>query len=104
MTNSDERENTIASNFLSLASSPRIVAAVHFIAVITKKWLNPHTCIGTSTLIQLLDSLDISFYINCSDITYKSSTLRICAMIGRRRKHSKVSGTFLHPSLKRLGL
>jgi hypothetical protein len=42
MTNSDERENTIASNLLSLASSPWIVADVHFIAVITKKWLNPH--------------------------------------------------------------
>ncbi len=39
---SDERENTIASNFLSLASSPCSVADVHFIAAITKKWLNPH--------------------------------------------------------------
>jgi hypothetical protein len=42
MTNSDEQENTIASNLLSLALSPWIVADVHFIAVITKKWLNPH--------------------------------------------------------------
>jgi hypothetical protein len=42
MTMSDERENTIASNFLSPASSPWIVADVHFIAAITKKWLNPH--------------------------------------------------------------
>jgi hypothetical protein len=38
----EERENTIASNFLFLASSPWIVADVHFIAAITKKWLNPH--------------------------------------------------------------
>ena len=42
MTNSDERENTIASNFLSLASSPWIIADVHFIAAIMKKWLNLH--------------------------------------------------------------
>jgi hypothetical protein len=42
MTNSDEQENTIASNLLSLASLDWIIANVHFIAVITKKWLNPH--------------------------------------------------------------
>jgi hypothetical protein len=43
MTMPDEQENAIASNFLSVASSPWIIADVHFIPAITKKWLNPLT-------------------------------------------------------------
>jgi hypothetical protein len=37
MTNSDERENTIALNLLSLASSPWIIVDVHFIPVVIMK-------------------------------------------------------------------
>jgi hypothetical protein len=36
------RQYNCASNLLSLPSLDWIVADVHFIAVITKKWLNPH--------------------------------------------------------------
>jgi hypothetical protein len=42
ITNTDVREDKIASNLLSLASSEWIVADVHFIAGIAKDWLNPH--------------------------------------------------------------
>ena len=42
MTNTDQKENIIASNLLSLASSEWIVADTYFIAGIAKCWLNPH--------------------------------------------------------------
>jgi hypothetical protein len=42
MTNTDQKENIIASNLLSLASSEWIVANTYFIAGIAKSWLNPH--------------------------------------------------------------
>ncbi len=42
MTNTDQKDNIIASNLLSLASSEWIVADVFFIAGIAKYWLNPH--------------------------------------------------------------
>jgi hypothetical protein len=42
ITNTDVRENIIASNLLSLASSEWIVANVYFIAGIAKDWLTPH--------------------------------------------------------------
>jgi hypothetical protein len=42
MTNTDQKENIIASNLLSLASSEWIVADVYFIAGISQSWLNPH--------------------------------------------------------------
>ena len=42
MTNIDKKENIIASNLLSLASSELIMANVYSIAGISKSWLNPH--------------------------------------------------------------
>jgi hypothetical protein len=42
MTNTDQKENIVASNLLSLASSEWIVANVYFITGITQSWLNPH--------------------------------------------------------------
>jgi hypothetical protein len=42
MTNTDQKENIIASNLLSLASSEWIIADVFFISAISKCWLNPH--------------------------------------------------------------
>ena len=42
MTNTDQKENIIASNLLSLASSEGIPADVFFISAISKCWLNPH--------------------------------------------------------------
>ncbi len=42
MTKTDEKENIIASNLLSLASSDWIVANIYLIAGVAKSWLNPH--------------------------------------------------------------
>ena len=42
MTNTDQKENIIGSNLLSLASSEWIIADVFFISAISKCWLNPH--------------------------------------------------------------
>jgi hypothetical protein len=42
MTNTDQKENIIASNLLSLTSSKWIIADVFFISAISKCWLNPH--------------------------------------------------------------
>jgi hypothetical protein len=42
MTKTDVRENIIASNLLSLASSDWIVADIYLIAGVAKSWLNPH--------------------------------------------------------------
>jgi hypothetical protein len=42
MMNTDQKENIIASNLLSPASSEWIIADVYFIAGIDKCWLNPH--------------------------------------------------------------
>jgi hypothetical protein len=42
MTKTIEKDNVIASNLLSLASSEWIVGDVFFIAAIAKSWLNPH--------------------------------------------------------------
>ena len=42
MTKTDQKENTIASNLLSLASSDWIVADIYLIAGVAKVWLNPH--------------------------------------------------------------
>jgi hypothetical protein len=42
MTKTIERDNVIASNLLSLASSEWIVGDVFFIGAIAKSWLNPH--------------------------------------------------------------
>jgi hypothetical protein len=42
MTKTDQKENIIASNLLSLASSDWIVADIYLIAGVAKSWLNPH--------------------------------------------------------------
>jgi hypothetical protein len=42
MTKTDQKENIIASNLLSLASSNWIVANISLIAGVSKSWLNPH--------------------------------------------------------------
>jgi hypothetical protein len=42
MTKTVEKDNVIASNLLSLASSQWIVADVFFVAGVAKSWLNPH--------------------------------------------------------------
>jgi hypothetical protein len=42
MTKMDQKENIIASNLLSLASSNWIVADIYLIAGVAKSWLNPH--------------------------------------------------------------
>jgi hypothetical protein len=42
MTNTDQKENIIAWNLLSLRSSEWILADVFFVAGIAKYWLNPH--------------------------------------------------------------
>jgi hypothetical protein len=42
MTNTSDKENTVASNLLSLASSKWIIADVHILSAITNSFLNPH--------------------------------------------------------------
>jgi hypothetical protein len=42
MTKTDQKDNIIASNLLSLASSDWIVADIYLIAGVAKSWLNPH--------------------------------------------------------------
>jgi hypothetical protein len=42
MTDTSDKENTVASNLLSLASSKWIINDVHFLSAITNSFLNPH--------------------------------------------------------------
>jgi hypothetical protein len=56
MTNSDQKDNIIASNLLSLASSEWILASVFFVAGIAKCWLNhPHEVVPRELTQTLAD-------------------------------------------------
>jgi hypothetical protein len=75
MTKTVEKDNVIASNLLSLASSEWIVSDVLFIAALAKSWLNPHMKFyqGTDPNIGepgfLCFHRQVRFYLMYEDIT-----------------------------------
>jgi hypothetical protein len=105
ITNTDVRENIIASNLLSLASSEWIVADVYFIAGIAKDWLNPHIKWYQGTDANIGRPRFLSFHHSVHYFLMVNDVDRICRDWKTNKvfeKFSKQVATMTNPKLKLL--